>query len=77
VETVAFETITLSDGSAVPDLSQPSRAKIYQTIIGGTGRYAGLEGVVFANALFTPTGTDAEGRLIIDGKWSGGGMLKP
>ncbi len=75
VETLAFATILLPDGTPVPDLTQASRAKIYQTIVGGTGRYVGMEGVVFANALFTPTGTDENGALIIDGKWAGGGAL--
>ena len=40
----------------VPDLNQMSHSKIYQTVIGGTGRYEGMEGVTFANAVFTPVG---------------------
>ncbi len=75
VETVAFETIILPDGTPVPDLSQVSRSKIYQTVIGGTGRYKGMEGVTFANAVFTPVGTDAQGRLMITAKWAGSGAL--
>ncbi len=77
VETVSFATIMLPDGNPVPDITQPSRAKLYQTILGGTGRFAGAEGVVFGNALFTPTGTDETGALIIDGKLSGIGALTP
>ena len=75
VETVAFETIILPDGTPVPDLNQVSRAKIYQTVIGGTGRYKGVEGVTFANAVFTPVGTDAQGRLMISARWAGSGAL--
>ena len=77
VETVSFATILLPDGTPVPDITQPSRAKVYQTILGGTGRFAGAEGVFFGNALFTPTGTDENGALIIDGKLSGIGALTP
>lgn len=76
VETVSFATILLPDGTPVPDITQPSHAKLYQTIVGGTGRFAGSEGVVFGNALFTPTGIDDNGALIIDGKLSGAGALK-
>ncbi|MBK8000598.1 MAG: hypothetical protein IPK15_18265 [Verrucomicrobia bacterium] len=75
VETVSFVTILLPDGTPVPDITQPSRAKLYQTIVGGTGRFAGTEGVVFGNALFTPTGTDENGALVIDGRHCGSGAL--
>lgn len=76
VETVSFATIVMPDGTPVPDITQPSRAKLYQTIVGGTGRFEGAEGVVFGNALFTPTGTDETGALIIDGRLYGSGALK-
>ncbi len=56
-------------------LNQVSHSKIYQTVIGGTGRYEGMEGVTFANAVFTPVGTDAQGRLMISAKWAGSGAL--
>jgi hypothetical protein len=75
VETVSFPTVILPDGTPVPDITQPSRAKVYQTIRGGTGRFAGAEGVVLAGALFTPVGVDDQGRLIIDGQLSGEGAL--
>lgn len=75
VETVSFATIVLPDGTPVPDITQPSRAKLYQTIVGGTGRFEGAEGVVFGNATFTPTGTDPDGALIIDGRLCGAGAL--
>lgn len=75
VETVSFVTLVLPDGTPVPDITQPSRAKLYQTIVGGTGRFAGAEGVVFGNALFTPTGTDENGALVIDGRLCGSGAI--
>ncbi len=75
VETVSFATILLPDGTPVPDITQPSRAKLYQTIVGGTRRFAGAEGVVFGNALFTPTGNDENGALVIDGRWCGSGAI--
>lgn len=76
VETVSFATVVLPDGTPVPDITQPSRAKLYQTIVGGTGRFAGAEGVVFGTALFTPTGIDEDGAFVIDGQLSGSGELK-
>lgn len=75
VETVSFVTILLPDGTPVPDITQTSEAKIYQTIVGGTGRYAGFEGVLFANATFKPAGFNDAGGLIVDGHWCGSGAL--
>lgn len=59
----------------VPDLNQVSRSKIYQTVIGGTGRYEGVEGVTFANAMFTPVGRMPKRRLMISARWAGSGAL--
>lgn len=56
IEFISFATLTLPDGTPVPDLSKPSTTQIYQTVVDGTGRYTSARGVAFGQGTFEPTG---------------------
>jgi hypothetical protein len=51
---IEFVSFALTPGGD-PDFTQPSIADVYQTIDGGTGRFAEAEGVLFETGYFVPT----------------------
>ena len=58
IEFIAFEILTLPDGSPAPDLSKPSKTEIFQTVESGTGQYKKAQGVFFGKGTFDPTSPD-------------------